>query len=145
MDSYIFCLISTYVPKHSEYLTFLAGGRLVKEERNGKTYANGVLHSFEDKPAEIWDNGTQVWYKKGKIDRNDDLPAVIHADGTQEWYKNGEPHRDGDLPAVISENGIQWWHNYGQFRRDGGLPAVISENGIQIQMWYKYGKRYLPI
>jgi hypothetical protein len=37
MEPYIFCLISTYVPEHFETLTFMAGGKLIKEERDGKT------------------------------------------------------------------------------------------------------------
>ena len=101
MEPYLYGLISTFVPEHFEILTFLAGGKLVKEERNGCTYANGVLHSFDDKPAVIWADGTQYWCKNGKIHRDEDLPAIIHADGTQEWHKNGELHRDGDLPAGI--------------------------------------------
>ena len=89
MEPYIFCLISTYVPEHFEILTFLAGGKLVKEERDGKTCANGVLHSFDDKPAVIEADGTQIWYKNGNLHRDNDLPAVIYKNGTQEWYKNG--------------------------------------------------------
>jgi hypothetical protein len=85
MEPYLYALISTFVPEHFKILTFLAGGKLIKEERDGKTYANGVLHSFDDKPA------------------------VVEADGTRKWYKNGQKHREGDLPAEIWNDGTQCW------------------------------------
>ena len=114
MEPYIYALISTYVPEHFKTLTLLADGRLVKEERDGCTYANGVLHSFDDKPAQIRENGTQLWFKNGELHRENDLPAVIRANGTKEWYKNGELHRDGDLPAEIRADGTKEWYKNGK-------------------------------
>jgi antitoxin component YwqK of YwqJK toxin-antitoxin module len=115
MEPYIFCLISTFVPEHFKILTFMAGGKLMKEERDGCTYANGVLHSFDDKPAEIRSDRDQLWYKNGKIHRDNDLPAAIFVSGEyQMWYKNGKVHRDGDLPAVIWADGIQVWCKNGR-------------------------------
>ena len=137
MDPYIFCLISTYVPEHFKTLTFLADGRLIKEERDGKTYANGVLHSFDDKPAET-KHGAQWWYKNGKVHRDGDLPAIIWTDGTKEWCKNGRPHRNNDLPALIQDDGTQVWCKKGLFHRNGDKPAIIYLSGTQI--WFKNGK-----
>ena len=114
MESYLYGLISTYVPEHFEILTSLAGGRLVKEERDGCTYANGVLHSFDDKPAEIRPNGTQIWYKNGKTHRDGDLPAIIWADGVRVWCQNGYTHRENDLPAIIFADGDVMWYKNGE-------------------------------
>jgi hypothetical protein len=163
MDPYLLCLISTYVPKHVEILTELAGGKLIREEKDGNTYANGVLHSFDDKPAEIWLNN-KYWYKLGKLHRDNDLPAIIHSDGSSEWfqngllhreqdlsaritkefqvwYKNGLRHRDNDLPASISAGIQEWWKN-GQLHRDNDKPAIIYKSGFTF--WYKNGKQYYP-
>ena len=83
MDPYLYALISTYVPEHFSVLTELAGGLLIKEIRNENTYGNGVLHSFNDEPAEIL-FGTQKWYKHGLLHRDNDLPAVVYSHGEQE-------------------------------------------------------------
>ena len=82
MDPYLYALISTFVPEHSKILTELAGGLLIKEIRDGNTYGNGVLHSFNDEPAEIL-FGTQKWYKHGLLYRDNDLPTIICYDGSQ--------------------------------------------------------------
>ena len=57
-------------------------------------------HRDNDLPAEIRKDGTQKWFKDGKLHRDNDLPAIIWADGDQEWWVNGEqynPHRDLQL------------------------------------------------
>ena len=48
---------------------------------------NGRPHSFSDKPAIIYSDGTREWYKHGKLHRDFD-PAIIHANGRLEWYDN---------------------------------------------------------
>ena len=90
MEPYLYCLISTYVPEHSELLTFLAGGKLLREDRPDGTYANGVLHSFEDKPATVLPNGATMWFKMGQIHRGCDKPAVIYSNGTRLWFTLGK-------------------------------------------------------
>jgi hypothetical protein len=47
------------------------------------------------------------------LHRENDLPAIIRWNGTQEWYKNGKLHRDGDLPAIIGANRFQAWYKNG--------------------------------
>ena len=136
MEPYIFCLISTYVPEHFKYLTFLAGGKLIKEERKGKTYANGVLHSFDDNPAEIEADGTQMWYKNGDLHRDNDLPAVIKPTGSQKWYKNGKLHRDGDLPAEIWADGTQVY----VVQKQGNHRKAESCSSGTLKVWYKNGE-----
>ena len=162
----LYALISTYVPEHSELLTKLSEGFIIKETRNGRTYANGVLHSFNDEPAidndeekwwykngrrhrdndlpaVIWADGGKEWYQNGKLHRgssragDNDLPAVINADGSKTWFRNGERHRDNDLPAVVWSEGQEWWQN-DKLHRDNNKPAVINVDGTQ--EWYKNGE-----
>jgi hypothetical protein len=106
MDPFIFCLISTYVPEHVEILTIMAGGKLLKETKETfwgiSTYANGVLHSFNDEPTYTTSGQAKYWHKLGKLHRDFDRPARIDPDGTQYWYQNGIVHRDNDKPAIIS-------------------------------------------
>jgi len=51
---------------------------------------NFILHSFDDEPAHVWNDGTKLWYKDGLIHRDDNLPARIWSDGSYSFYKNGK-------------------------------------------------------
>jgi hypothetical protein len=134
-------LISTFLEKEGDILRKHCGKVMIKEIRNGQTYGNGVLHSFNDIPALIWNNGTQVWYKNGKRHRDNDLPAVMG--NGYEWYKNGERHRDNDMPAIIWPNGTQYWYKNGERHRDNG-PAIIYSDGKK--EYYKNGiKDHCPL
>ncbi len=57
-------------------------------------------------------DGTQEWWKEGKLHREDG-PAIIHSDGSQVWYKEGKIHRE-DGPAVILSDGVQEWWKEGE-------------------------------
>ena len=138
MDPYLYALISTFVPEHFVILTELAGGVLIKENRNGKTYANGVLHSFDDKPAENWD-GIQIWYQNGLKHRDNDLPAVIDSFGTQIWYQNGRYHRNNDQPAILWYNESKLWYQNGKLHRDNDLPAVVY---LDAEFWYQHDNQH---
>jgi len=71
-----------------------------------------VLHRDNDLPATIRPNGSQRWYKDGKLHRDNDLPSVIYPDGTKYWHKDGNLHRDSDLPCIIRSDGRkEWWKN----------------------------------
>jgi len=60
------------------------------------------------------EHGDKIWSnKKGQIHRDNDKPAIIYSDGTQHWYKNGLRHRDNDLPAIIYADGNQYWYKEG--------------------------------
>ena len=50
----------------------------------------------------------------------DDKPAVIYADGEQHWFKHGRRHRDNNLPAVVEPGGIKHWYKYGVFVKRTG-------------------------
>jgi antitoxin component YwqK of YwqJK toxin-antitoxin module len=150
-------LISTYLEDdEGDYFRDKTEDFIIKEVRDGRTYGNGVLHSFNDMPAvikigsqELYKNGkkhrdesdgTQKWYKNGLLHRDNDMPAVIYINvfnkfGIQEWYKNGLLHRDNNMPAVIDSNGSRFWYTNGKLHRDNELPAVIYKN--RTQRWYK--------
>ena len=78
--------ISRWLPNDDAgaIMRLLAGNVIIKEIRNGNTYANGLLHSFSDEPAMINYNN-KYWYKFGKKHRIDG-PAVINSDGIVEYY-----------------------------------------------------------
>ena len=90
--------------------------------------------------TDYWEDGTQQWFKNGKLHRDGDLPARIHANGTLVWLKNGKEHRDGDKPVEIHADGtLGWWKN-GKIHRDGDKPAWISADGTL--WWLKNGLRH---
>lgn len=39
--------------------------------------------------AEVNSDGTEFWRVKGKYHREGDKPAAVYADGSQEWFKKG--------------------------------------------------------
>ena len=125
---YMFAMIAAYLPDgEGSDLRRVSGSVVFRhEDHDGWTYKNGVLHSYDDKPAGI-DGDYQAWYKYGKLHREGDLPAFIDGD-YQVWYKYGERHRDGDLPAVISSNGDKYWYKNG----DKYIPSINTE-----ELFYK--------
>ena len=100
---FMFAMIASYLPEsEGDDIRRLAGSVVFRhEDKDGNTYKNGVLHSYDDKPAYTYPFGKQ-WYKDGKIHRDNDKPAYVYKN-TKKWYKDGELHRDNDLPAVINE------------------------------------------
>ena len=151
---YMFAMIASFLPsREGDDLRMVAGDVCFKHtDKDGNTYKNGLLHSYNDLPAVKDSYGTQRWYKNGKLHRDTppgaepgDLPAVIYTRGGREWYKNDKLHREGDLPAVEDSYGTQKWYKNGKLHRDtppgaelDDLPAVIYSNGTQ--RWYKNGK-----
>ena len=88
--------------------------------------------------VEVFEYGTQKWYKDGKLHREDG-PAVIIGSIRQEWYRNGELHRE-DGPAVIDGNNYQVWYRNGELHREDG-PAIIDGD---YQEWWVDGKEIPP-
>lgn len=127
---FIFAEISSLLGKGPEgdLLRKYCGNVTVRDDIRGSTYRNGVLHSYDDKPAEIRYGHFAVWYKNGKLHRDGDRPAYTdlkHPETFLTWYKNGKIHRDGDLPALIDGNKKIWYKN-GLVHRDGDLPAYTE-------------------
>jgi hypothetical protein len=75
---------------------------------------NGILHSFNDNPAVIHNDGTKLWYQHGNLHRNNDQPAIVKDIGSKEWYQHGKLHRDNDQPAVIQVDGFKGWYQHGK-------------------------------
>ena len=96
----MFAVLSSFLPAvQADVLRRVTGSAVFRStDENGSTYKNGLLHSFDDKPA-VSKGQYQEWYKDGKLHREGDFPAVV-SPNRQEWYRDGKLHRDGDLPAV---------------------------------------------
>jgi hypothetical protein len=111
---------------------------IIEEIKDGCTYRNGVLHSFNDNPA-VSNKEKQAWYKEGELHREGDKPALIELDsGISSYYINGKLHRDGDDPAVES-NWFSQWYKDGLLHRENDLPAVVDDEQYE---WYRSGKRH---
>jgi transposase InsO family protein len=147
----IHALIASYLPERSgNLMRMLAHNVIVITAYNDCTYANGLLHSFNDEPItatsnnlEIMHNyilvdiGDRIWFSHGMISRTGDLPAVILDDHIS-YYVNDKLHRDNDLPAIITSI-YSVWYQHGKRHRDNN-PAYISIHGLSI--WYQHGVKH---
>jgi hypothetical protein len=46
----------------------------------------------------VWQNGSEEWYRNGKLHREDG-PAIVFPDGYRAWYQHG---RHVDPPPSVS-------------------------------------------
>jgi hypothetical protein len=145
----MFAVIAAFLPVHEGDDVRRVAGKVGfrSEDTLGRTYRNGLLHSYQDQPAAVSDVlHTKFWYKNGKRHRECDLPA-IQSSTNSEWYKDGKRHREGGLPAVVFTDkkffsiGVsnEWWEN-GQRHREGDLPAIEASNGHR--EWWVNGQRH---
>lgn len=75
-----------------------------------KWLLNGCLHSIDDIPSMVINDGEeQHWHTHG-LRHRDGGPAIINAIGKQVWYKLDSVHRS-DGPAKIYPDGTEefWW------------------------------------
>jgi hypothetical protein len=127
----MFAVLSSFL--RADVLRRVVGTTVFKStSENGGTYKNGLLHSFDDKPA-VSKGQCQQWYRDGKLHREGDLPALV-SPNRQEWYRDGKLHRDGDLPAVVTTISLMWYKN-GRRHRDV-LPAVVHSEKSE---WWDNG------
>ena len=63
------------------------------------TRVNGRLHSIRDEPA-VTGNIT-CWFRDGLCHRDGDKPAVIYDNGTQMWCRDGLIWREGGKPTIV--------------------------------------------
>ena len=133
----MFAMIAAFLPPNEGSDLRRAAGDVVfrSGDSDGNTYRNGLLHSFDDKPAKLYGKYKE-WYANGLLHRESDKPAVVIDGVAERWYKNGKRHRDGDKPAHIAEDYREWWIN-DKRHRDEDLPALIDGNRMS---WYTYGK-----
>jgi hypothetical protein len=111
MTQYIETERARYWPLSAELLAQYNDGTNTDRNRYGRLEwrQNGQQHRDDDKPAQIFANGTLIWSKNGLQHRDGDKPAVIFADGRLVWYQNNQRHRTSG-PAVIWANGtLEWW------------------------------------
>ena len=97
-------MISAFLPTEEGHDLRRVAGHVVfrSQDKDGHTYRNGLLHSYDDEPA-INEDDYKVWYKDGLIHTEGDKPAVIEC-GWYDWVINGKRHREGGKPAVIGSN-----------------------------------------
>ena len=69
----------------SRLIRKLAKKNIVKDIINGKTYKNGLLHSFNDEPAIVYADRSE-WYSNGKLHRVG-KPAIWYVNGDCKYYK----------------------------------------------------------
>ena len=133
--SCIFANIASFLTGDEASVLIPATGDVVvrSTDEKGKTYKNGLLHSYDDKPAfdrvSIHGKRMMEWYKDGVFHREGGLPAVDYGGGDLQWWVNGKKHREGGLPAVeihfFGTLAIQEWWVDGKLHRDGDLPASV--------------------
>lgn len=128
-------------------------GKQIIVSRSGflRTYLDGKLHSFDDKPSRVsYDGKVKIWHKNGIIHRDGDKPAVIKdtveitPSGVEKhifvkhWYKKGVSHRDGDKPAsiwhekhfsngqIVTDYSAKYWYVNGRKTRLSNKPSDVS-------------------
>ena len=113
----MFAMISAFLPlQEGRELRRVAGDVVFRSTgMDGRTYRNGLLHSYDDEPA-INEVDYKVWYKDGVIHREGDKPAVIES-GWYDWVVNGNRHREGGKPAVIGPT-YKGWYIHGELQNE---------------------------
>jgi hypothetical protein len=91
--------------------------------------------------VEVSANGSQAWYRNGKLHREGG-PAAEYIDGSKSWWRNGHLHRSGG-PAVIiccrqQVSREEWWFDGLRHRHNG--PAVTTSEGLC--EWWINGQRH---
>lgn len=129
-----------------------SNGRCFRYYTSGKQkiYLNGLLESFNGCPAVTYADGTEMFYKQGKLhgpeylDEYGDIyqnPAINYSNGKMEWYENGVLHRNHGRPAIVHPNDQgEFFYVNGQLHREGDLPAV-NVVGDRLE-WYHEGLRH---
>ena len=88
------------------------------------------------------DRKIEKWLWQGRLHSVDDRPARIVNDGEeQHWYTQGLRHRNG-APAIIYANGKQVWYHLDAIHRNDG-PAKTFMDGEE--QYYLHNKRYASI
>ncbi len=121
-------------PKFVNYMKNIAVRTVKIQGANVEFYMDGVCHN-EESPTII--RNDSYWYKNGILHSENDKPAVVGQNGNQYWFRDGKSHRGGDKPAVMYQNGDQYWFKDGYLHREDGKPAIVCQNGDL--RWYKDG------
>ena len=109
---FMFAIVAAYLsPEEGDDLRRVAGKVAFRHDRDGCTYKNGVLHTYNDIPA----------YTRGKY---------------QAWYRDGKLHREGDRPALINGD-LKQWYNDGLIQPI--LTETLLVNGIRMDVFTEMG------
>jgi hypothetical protein len=101
---FIYGLLTTYhgTDEIGELIrsTLLPPSYMQRHVSGSSTYANGLLHSFNDQPA-VDNADRKEWYSFGMLHRDHDQPAQIFGgDGPEIYFFYGELHRANGIPVV---------------------------------------------
>lgn len=53
------------------------------------TYLNGMVHSRNDSPAIVTNNGCSMWFFEGKLHRDVGPAFINYSTGIKEWWTHG--------------------------------------------------------
>lgn len=100
---------------------------------------NGLLHSFNDKPAAISPYNTRrEWWIHGKRGRPNGKPAIEMTNTTRIWCHDNKVHRDDDEPAYLSPLRSVWVQN-GIITRGNDMPAITialpNSGGLAVEYY----------
>ncbi len=128
-------------PKFVNYMKSIAVRTTKINDADVEFYVDDILHN-EESPTIIGNN--LHWYRNGVLHSEDDKPAVIYQDGDLRWFKDGYLHREDDKPAVVNQDGYLRWYKDGKLHREDDKPAVINRDGYRdgYQLCYKNGISY---
>jgi hypothetical protein len=109
--------------------------RLMLDGRKTWRDARNAYHRGGDRPAVIYPDGHDEYYRHGRMHRGGDKPdSVNHKTGRMAWYSCGVPRRATGGPTIVEADSTQKWHDQeGMFHRpslDGcRQPTVIRPDG----------------
>ena len=105
---------------------------------NDKLYAKReYIDEIENKTSleELTIDGNKVTYRFGVLHTEDNIPTIIKQNGDKYYYKLGILHRENG-PAIQLSNGDKHYYQLGFLHNEDG-PAIQLSNGDN--KWYKYG------
>ena len=115
---------------------------IIRDDRDNCTYANGLLHSFDDEPAVIHGEDDDDHYMDNLVvtESREYIdwyiyssyhyiggPTDIFLHGYQAWFSHGKRHRIG-MPAIIYATGAKIYYINGMCHRTDG-PAIVHRDG----------------
>lgn len=112
-----FSEVMDHIFKPAEFIVLTSTHNSGRDKvKNLTRNAKNQLHSINDQPSRLYENGSCDWHKNGKLHRENG-PAVIDFDLDmnlyEEYQRNGRIHNPNG-PAQIWYNGntpekISWW------------------------------------
>ena len=72
---------------------------------------NGRLHSVDDRPGMILDDGVEMkWYHMGVLHRDGNKPALHNTvTDKQSFYKHGRLHNHLGPAKHYADGSVEWW------------------------------------